>query len=121
MRRWHYVYLALAKDGSYYCGYALDPRLRLVAHNAGRGAKALRGRQPAVLAYTRRFSNKGDALRHEAALKRFTHARKAQLSQRWLSAPANSSAHASAVKTSGRNASPRAVVRDRRRNRSRAG
>jgi putative endonuclease len=82
-RRWHYVYLALANDGSYYCGYALDPRARLAAHNRGEGAKALRGRKPVVLAYAKRFADKREALRFEIALKRRTHAYKAALSRRW--------------------------------------
>jgi len=82
-RRWHYVYLARARDGSYYCGYALDPRARVAAHNAGKGAKALRGRKPVRLAYIKRFADKGQALSFEAKLKRLTHARKDALSRRW--------------------------------------
>lgn len=82
-QRWHYVYLARARDGSYYCGYALDPRARIAAHNRGAGAKALRGRKPVSLAYTRRFAHKGDALRYELQLKRRTHAHKATLARRW--------------------------------------
>ncbi|MBV8171742.1 MAG: GIY-YIG nuclease family protein [Candidatus Eremiobacteraeota bacterium] len=83
-RRWHYVYLARARDGSYYCGYALDPDARVAAHNAGKGSKALRGRIPVRLAFTRRFSDKGDALRFECELKCRTPQEKATLSERWL-------------------------------------
>jgi putative endonuclease len=83
-RRWHYVYLARANDGSYYCGYALDPRARLASHNRGAGAKALRGRSPVMLAYARRFADKGEALRYEIALKQRSHAYKEALSRRWL-------------------------------------
>jgi putative endonuclease len=83
-RRWHYVYLALAKDGSYYCGYALDPRARVAAHNRGKGAKALRGRRPVELVYTRRFADRSAALRFEIRLKRRSAGYKRELSQRWL-------------------------------------
>ena len=81
---WHYVYLARTPDGAYYCGYAVDPAMRVATHNRGRGAKSLRGRRPVRLAYVRRFTSKGDALRYELALKARTHAHKASLSRRWL-------------------------------------
>lgn len=81
---WHYVYLAAANDGTYYCGYALDPGARLRAHNAGVGAKILRGKRPVTLAYCKRFVTKGDALRYEMALKSRNHEHKRALSRRWL-------------------------------------
>jgi putative endonuclease len=80
----HFVYLARSSDGSYYAGYSVDPVRRLSDHNAGRGAKSLRGRRPVRLAYVRRFPNKGDALRYEFALKRRTHDYKREISRRWL-------------------------------------
>ena len=83
-KAWHYVYLARARDGAYYCGYALDPLARIAAHNSGKGAKALRGRKPVTLAFTKRFSNHGDALRFEVALKALSHSRKMQLARCWL-------------------------------------
>ncbi|MBV8082376.1 MAG: GIY-YIG nuclease family protein [Candidatus Eremiobacteraeota bacterium] len=82
--RWHYVYLARASDGSYYCGYALDPVARVAMHNAGKGSKALRGRVPVRLAFTRRFTDKGAALRFERELKRRTREEKATLSRGWF-------------------------------------
>jgi len=98
-RRWHYVYLARATDGSYYCGYALDPRARVAAHNRGTGAKALRGRKPVTLAFTKRFADKSEALRFELRLKRCSHAHKETLARRWRSR-AGSSSRASGVRTS---------------------
>ena len=80
---WHYVYLARAADGSLYCGYALDPDSRVAAHNAGAGAKSLRGKRPVALAYVRRFSRKTDALRYEINLKEQSHAYKAALARQW--------------------------------------
>ena len=83
-RRWHYVYLARARDGSLYCGYALDPHARVSTHNSGRGARSLRGKLPVQLGYVRRFADRGDALRYEIALKRASHAAKSGLCERWL-------------------------------------
>ena len=79
----HHVYLMLCADGTYYCGYALDPRRRLATHNAGKGSKILRGKLPVRLAYVRRFATKGDALRFERALKACAHAHKRKLAARW--------------------------------------
>lgn len=81
---WHYVYLAATADGVFYCGYATDPVARVAAHNAGRGAKILRGKRPVKLAFVRRFRSRGDALRYEFALKARTHEHKQALSLRWL-------------------------------------
>ena len=81
---WHFVYLAQTRDGQYYCGYALEPDARVAAHNAGRGAKILRGKRPVRLAYKRRFHEKSDALRYEIALKSRSHRYKHALSLRWL-------------------------------------
>jgi putative endonuclease len=79
----HFVYLARAADGAYYCGYALDPAARIRTHNAGRGAKSLRGKTPVRLAFAQRFASKGAALSFEASLKRRSHAFKQTLSRRW--------------------------------------
>ena len=78
------MYLAQTPGGAFYCGYALDPAARIAAHNAGRGAKILRGKRPVRLAYAKRFASKSDALRYEIGLKARTHTYKRTLSQRWL-------------------------------------
>ncbi|MBV8264148.1 MAG: GIY-YIG nuclease family protein [Candidatus Eremiobacteraeota bacterium] len=83
VRAGHHVYLVRCADGSYYCGYALDPTKRVQVHNAGKGSKILRGRLPVRLSYVRRFASKGDALRFERALKCFSHDQKRQLSLQW--------------------------------------
>ena len=80
----HHVYLALTRDGVYYCGYAVDPEARLAVHNAGRGAKILRGKLPVILAYVRRFASKSAALQYECSLKGRTHDYKRTLARRWL-------------------------------------
>lgn len=82
----HFVYLVATADGTYYCGYAADVAARVRTHNAGKGAKILRGKRPVRLAFARRFSTKGAALRYEALLKGFSHAQKRALSRRWRDA-----------------------------------
>jgi putative endonuclease len=79
----HYVYLVRCADGSFYCGYAVDVVKRIQAHNAGKGSKILRGKLPVRLAYARKFRAKSDALRHEIALKRQSHADKGDLARAW--------------------------------------
>jgi putative endonuclease len=79
----HFVYLVRCADGSYYCGYARDPLARIQAHNEGRGSKILRGKLPVRLAYLRKVSARGPALKLEAAIKRRTHAEKRVLCRRW--------------------------------------
>ena len=79
----HHVYLVRCADGTYYCGYAVDPIERVQAHNEGRGSKILRGKRPVRLVFIRRFADKGDALRFEIALKRRSHNEKRELARRW--------------------------------------
>ena len=85
MRAGHYVYLVQCSDGTFYCGYAIDPVKRIQAHNEGKGAKILRGKLPVRLTFTRRLKTKGDALRLELSLKRRTHEEKRSLSRHWNS------------------------------------
>jgi len=65
------VYLLLCKDGSYYCGIAIDVLKRLEAHNLGQGAKYTRGktkRPAAVLAAVDGFT-RSEALKAEYHIK----------------------------------------------------
>ena len=79
------MYLVQCSDGTFYCGYALDPLKRVQAHNEGKGAKILRGKLPVRLTFTRRAKTKGDALRLELSLKRCTHEEKRALAREWHS------------------------------------
>ena len=63
------MYIARCSDGSLYTGIARDVRLRIAAHNAGRGARYTRGRGPLSVCAQRRCGSKGDALRLEWAVK----------------------------------------------------
>ena len=65
-----YLYLLETAKGALYTGITTDVARRLVEHDAGRGAKALRGRGPLVLVHHEVVGSRAEALRLEAAVKR---------------------------------------------------
>ncbi len=73
------VYLVRRADGALYCGIALDVAARFAQHEAGLGAKALRGRGPLQLAFRRRVGSRLAALRAEIQVKRLKKADKERL------------------------------------------
>ena len=72
----HHVYIVRCADGTFYTGYARDPRARAAAHNRGQGAKYTAGRRPVVLVYVKRCRSKSAALKHEYRVKQLTRAKK---------------------------------------------
>ncbi|MEO7192754.1 MAG: GIY-YIG nuclease family protein [Vicinamibacterales bacterium] len=68
----HVVYIVRCADGTFYTGYATDPRQRVHVHNAGRGARYTRGRGPVRLVYTEFCASRGEALSREHAIKQLT-------------------------------------------------
>ena len=75
----HYVYIVQCVDGTLYTGYATDLDRRVVAHNAGRGAKYAASRRPVSLVYFESFDSKSDALKREHELKRLSRVEKQAL------------------------------------------
>jgi putative endonuclease len=77
----YHLYLVRTRTGALYTGIALDVPRRLAQHagEAGGGARALRGKGPLVLAYTRALGDKPLALRAEHAVKRLTRTAKLAL------------------------------------------
>ncbi|MEO7986582.1 MAG: TIGR02453 family protein [Gemmatimonadales bacterium] len=71
-----FVYIARCGDGSLYTGITTDPDRREALHNAGRGAAYTRSRRPVRLVYREGATDRGAALRREAAIKRLDRARK---------------------------------------------
>lgn len=63
-------YLLRCADDTLYCGITNDLEKRLVAHNAGEGAKYTRGRTPVVLLYRESCADKSAALKREIKIKR---------------------------------------------------
>ena len=75
----HFVYIVRCADGTFYTGYARDPRAREKVHNAGRGARYTSGRRPVHLVYTEKCRSRGAALNREHELKQWTRRRKERL------------------------------------------
>ncbi len=71
-----YLYVLETVEGALYTGISTDVARRMAQHEAGRGAKALRGRGPLVLRHQEPVGSHGDALRLEAEVKRLPAARK---------------------------------------------
>lgn len=75
----YYVYILKCGDGSLYCGYTNNLDARIKTHNSGKGAKYTRSHLPVTLAYYECFSDKNDALKREAAIKKLTRPEKEAL------------------------------------------
>lgn len=75
------VYILRCADGSLYTGITTDVTRRLAEHNAGGGAGAryTRGRTPVHLVYLQAASNRAEAARLEASIKRLRRASKLAL------------------------------------------
>jgi putative endonuclease len=73
--------LYMLRDGSgrLYTGISTDVQRRLGEHQAGKGARALRGRGPLLLVWQHRVGDHGSALRLEYRLKQWPKARKEAL------------------------------------------
>jgi putative endonuclease len=78
----HFVYIVRCADGSFYTGYARDPKARLKMHNAGAGAKYTRGRRPVKLVYSEAYDSLSLALKREYELKQWPRAKKRQLTKK---------------------------------------
>ncbi len=71
---------------NFYAGYTPDITRRIFLHQTGRGAKYTRSHAPVRLVYMETYATKSEAMRREAALKKLTHAQKAQLAAPALAA-----------------------------------
>ena len=74
-----FVYMLRCADQSLYTGIARDVASRVARHNAGKGAAYTRSRLPVCLVHTEVASDRGTALRREAAIKRLPASRKRAL------------------------------------------
>ena len=75
----HYVYILSCGDGTFYTGWTTDLEKRVKVHNQGKGAKYTRSRLPVKLLYSEKYSEKGEAMRREAASKKLTRRQKEML------------------------------------------
>jgi putative endonuclease len=76
-----YVYMLRCADGSLYTGITTDVVRRVAEHNGdgGLGARYTRSRRPVELVYVETASDRADAARREAAIKRLDRAQKLAL------------------------------------------
>ena len=70
------VYLLECADGTYYTGITNDLQNRLAAHNAGTGARYTRGRGPVSVIALKNCSNRSEASKIEALLKKQNRSKK---------------------------------------------
>jgi len=70
------VYLLRCGDGSLYTGITNDLQQRLEAHRRGKASAYTRARRPVVLAYQEAASDRGSALKREAAIRRLSRVEK---------------------------------------------
>ncbi len=77
------VYMVRCTDGTYYTGATNNLEARIKLHNAGNGAKYLRGKGPVTLVYTKGYQYYRRALQAEARLKKLTRGEKEMLVQRY--------------------------------------
>ncbi len=78
MSRW-LIYILQCADGSLYTGMTNNLSARLSAHNAGRGAKYVRGRLPVALVYSESAADRSAAAKREYEIKRLDVSAKRQL------------------------------------------
>jgi putative endonuclease len=73
------VYLLRCRDGSLYTGITNDLPQRLASHRRGTASAYTRSRLPITLAYQEIVSDRGSALKREAAIRRLSRAAKLAL------------------------------------------
>jgi len=64
------IYMVRCRDGSLYTGIATDIERRFAEHQAGTGAKYLRGRAPLKLVFKKGIGSRSLALKIERMIKR---------------------------------------------------
>lgn len=75
----NYVYILSCTDGTFYTGWTTHLEERVNTHNQGKGAKYTRSRRPVKLLYWEEYSDRGEALRREAAIKKMSRKQKEEL------------------------------------------
>lgn len=73
------VYLVRMKSGALYCGVTNNVARRFAQHQAGTGAKALRGKGPLELVWQQNNLNKIESMKWEFKIKRFAKSKKEKL------------------------------------------
>ncbi len=74
-----YFYILRCKDGTLYCGSTNDITKREKLHNTGKGSKYVRAHGGGTIVYTESFATINEALRREAAIKKWSRLKKLAL------------------------------------------
>jgi len=74
-----WAYIVECADGTYYTGSTNNLENRLKLHNAGHGAKYVRGRGPVTVVYQQAYRSDKKALQTERQLKKLTRRQKEAL------------------------------------------
>ncbi|MCE0845721.1 GIY-YIG nuclease family protein [Buttiauxella sp. A2-C1_F] len=74
-----YLYLVRTLDNRLYTGITTDVERRFLQHQAGKGAKALRGKGELTLAFSHLVGDRSSALRLEYRIKQLTKIQKERL------------------------------------------
>ncbi|MBQ4831734.1 GIY-YIG nuclease family protein [Pseudoalteromonas sp. MMG010] len=73
-----FLYIVETRYGAWYTGITTDVNKRLATHQAGKGAKNLKGKGPLVLIHQQAVGNKSEASKLEYAIKKLSRAKKQQ-------------------------------------------
>lgn len=71
-----FLYIVQTRYGHWYTGITTNVEKRFATHQAGKGAKNLRGKGPLLLIHQQEVGNKSDASKLEYQLKKLTRAKK---------------------------------------------
>lgn len=76
-----YIYIVECADGTFYTGWTVNLKKRLLVHNQGRGSRYTRCRLPVRIVYFESLSTKSQALKREFEVKKLTRREKKTLTQ----------------------------------------
>jgi len=76
-----FIYLVRCHNGNLYTGISTDVARRFSEHQAGKGAKYLRGKGPLQLVYQRKIGSRSKALKAEIMVKKMSRQAKEKMIQ----------------------------------------
>ena len=80
----YFCYMVRCANDAYYTGWTTDPIRRAKEHNAGRGARYTKMHGPVDLVYVEEVEDHSAALKREAQIKTYSHARKVKMAEETL-------------------------------------
>jgi len=74
-----FLYMVRCNNGQLYTGITIDVGRRFAEHEAGKGAKFLRGKGPLILQFQMQVGSHSEALKKEVQIKKLSKSAKEQL------------------------------------------